>query len=457
MQDRFIKTGLEVHRWPASTPADLTYPFGSNLSPGQMACSQSHVLLWKHIMDNNLPYAFILEDDACFDRNWREKLNQFCDQNTDTLWDAIFLNASESIQPAHTWTKAHEQYLTGGYIVSLRGAQELYNNYKDRVWGPDWMTSRQQLRGHCYSYFPWLIIQEGDESTIGSGVAEDHAKVLRLLNEIQYPLTNYHILTPLRIGVIIPTYKGHLHLLKRCLDCIQAQTRKPDIVAISVSSVQLADVKQIELSFNTYTFPIRLIFTDKIQYAAANRNRTIELIIDEVDIIVCQDSDDEMYPYRLEYTERAFQETNCDFVGSSYTVLLSEFASVAPSLTDYKAYPEALIADPGNPNAPRWDPNIRIIPPPPAYWFHPYYIHDMLIPSGSVLGLIVKPEIQSESRDIHHGQMAFTSNVWKCHQFSELEEDRRREDSIFGRKISLLGFKGTYISTPLVRYHCYDK
>jgi glycosyltransferase involved in cell wall biosynthesis len=302
------------------------------------------------------------------------------------------------------------------------------------------MTSRLQLRGHCYSHFPWLIIQEGDESTIGSGVAEDHAKVLRLLNEVQYPLTNYYIAKPLRIGVIIPTYKGHLHLLKRCLDCIQAQTRQPDVVAISFSSVQYADLKQIELAF--YTFPIRLILTDRVQYAAANRNRAIQLIADDVDVIVCQDGDDEMYPYRLAYTEKAFRETNCDFVASSYTVLLSDAASVPPTMTHYKAYPEALIADPGNIHAPQ---------------FHPYYIHDMLIPSGSVLGLIVRPEIQSENRDIHHGQMAFTPAVWKRHQFSELEVDRRREDSIFGRKISLLGFKGTYISTPLIRYHCYDK
>jgi hypothetical protein len=47
--------------------------------------------------------------------------------------------------------------------------------------------------GHSYSYFPWLIIQEGDESTIGSGVEADHAKVVRCLGEIGYELANYVI------------------------------------------------------------------------------------------------------------------------------------------------------------------------------------------------------------------------------------------------------------------------
>ena len=440
MQDRFTQTGLEVHRWPASTPADLTYPFGPNLSPGQKACSQSHVLLWKHIMDNNLPYAFILEDDACFDNNWREKLNQFCDQTTDPEWDAIFLNASESIQPAHTWTRAHEQYLTAGYIVSLRGAEELYKNYKDMVWGPDWMTSRLQLRGHCYSYFPWLIIQEGDESTIGSGVAEDHAKVLRLLNEVQYPLTNYYIVKPLRIGVIIPTYKRHLSLLKRCLDSIQAQTRRPDVVAISFSNVQYKDLKEIELSF--YSFPIRLIITEKRQNTSVNRNKAIELIVKDVDVIVCMDGDDEMYPERLAWTERAFQETHCDYVGASYIALTSIDSPNKQRITQYHAYADALVADPGNPN---------------AHQFTPYYLDNMLIPSGAVLGLIVRPSISSESRDIHHAHLAFTPAVWNTCKFLEDERYFRVEDSLYGRKISLLGFKGTYISTDLIRYHCYDK
>jgi hypothetical protein len=63
------------------------------------------------------------------------------------------------------------------------------NNYASS----DWMTSRLQMRWNSYSYFPWLIIQEGDESTIGSGVEADHAKVIRCLKEANYSLENYLI------------------------------------------------------------------------------------------------------------------------------------------------------------------------------------------------------------------------------------------------------------------------
>ena len=53
------------------------------------------------------------------------------------------------------------------------------------------MTSRLQLHGHSYSYFPWLIIQEGKDSDIGSNLEADREKVLHCLNKIQYSLDHY--------------------------------------------------------------------------------------------------------------------------------------------------------------------------------------------------------------------------------------------------------------------------
>ena len=50
----------------------------------------------------------------------------------------------------------------------------------------DWMLVNLQKYGNSYSYYPWLIIQEGYESTIGSNVDADHQKVIRCLNEIGY-------------------------------------------------------------------------------------------------------------------------------------------------------------------------------------------------------------------------------------------------------------------------------
>jgi len=141
----------------------------------------------------------ILEDDACFDKDWLLKLEQFSidlsyEPNRLNTWELILLNASEPIyHREHLWTQVEEQFLTGGYIISQRGINAILNMFHPVYSSSDWMTSRLQMRWNSYSYFPWLIIQEGDESTIGSGVEADHRKVLDCLCRINYSLDNYII------------------------------------------------------------------------------------------------------------------------------------------------------------------------------------------------------------------------------------------------------------------------
>ena len=193
MERRFATHKLKVTRWPASTPKTLTDNFAGYLSQLEKACAQSHINIWKHVIQNKLEYAFVLEDDACFDKSWREKLNA----NTidDPEWDIVLLNASEIEYPINTWKRVTEQYLAGGYVVSHKGAQSLLNYFGREFASSDWMTSRLQYSGHTYSYFPWLIIQEGMDSSIrvNTGVDADHEKVLRLLKEVDYSLDNYDV------------------------------------------------------------------------------------------------------------------------------------------------------------------------------------------------------------------------------------------------------------------------
>jgi len=188
---RFQQLDLDVFRWAASTPDTLTERFAGYMNPGQRACAQSHFLIWKHMVAHNLPYAFILEDDAMFDRDWRNRLRQL--DLVEGEWDAVFLNVSEAIDPPHQWALANDQYLTGGYVLSLAGARLLLDMFSGELWGADWMTTRLQTRGRSWSFFPWLIVQEGLESTIGSGVEADHAKVVRLLDNLGYSLTDNYL------------------------------------------------------------------------------------------------------------------------------------------------------------------------------------------------------------------------------------------------------------------------
>lgn len=194
MVERLAYFGLKATRWNASTPTSLVGRFAGYMNPGQRGCAQSHANIWKYMVSERMEYALILEDDACFDYEWLERLDQFAEKvGGPAAWDAVVLNCSEPIVPAFDWTIVQEQYLTGGYILSLGGAERLLKMFSKELWASDWMTTRLQNVGRCWSFFPWLIVQEGQESTIGSGVEADHAKVLRCLNAIDYPLATHYI------------------------------------------------------------------------------------------------------------------------------------------------------------------------------------------------------------------------------------------------------------------------
>lgn len=190
IQQRFQIMDLQVSKWKAYTPDTIFDNFAGYLNPGQKSCSQSHISIWRHIVEKQLDYALVLEDDACFDLLWMDKLNSFQPPQD---WHMIVLNCSEPIQPVFSWECIREQYLTGGYVLSLQGAKQLLQMFSGYFHASDWMTVKLQEYGKSYSYFPWLIIQEGNETTIGSGVDADHQKVLRCLGEINYDLNNYII------------------------------------------------------------------------------------------------------------------------------------------------------------------------------------------------------------------------------------------------------------------------
>jgi glycosyl transferase family 25 len=193
MQRRFRICDLNVTRFIASNGEDLVDTFSEYLNKGQKGCSQSHVLLYKKIIQDNMDYALILEDDACFDKQWREKINEFCEKINDNDWDLVVLNGSEPIIPSFHWVLQNEQYLTAGYIISKKGAKHILDFYRNCFCSSDWMTTRLQLHGHSYCYFPWLIIQEGKDSNIGEQLEADHEKVINCLKNIDYSLDNYII------------------------------------------------------------------------------------------------------------------------------------------------------------------------------------------------------------------------------------------------------------------------
>lgn len=216
----------------------------------------------------------------------------------------------------------------------------------------------------------------------------------------------------MKIGVAIPTYKGHLHVLDRCLTSIENQTRKPDIVSISASSCQnLPDLTK-------YSFPIKFACTPLGQNAAQNRNTAASLLEnDKIDILSFFDGDDEMLPTRLEFIERAFNETSSVLIVHNYVTMRSPSDASTPTLTEYELYPNSVVPTPG-------DVGTHF--------------------SG-----------QLSNRNLHHGHPSVLYHIWQHNKYEEGSNFLFKEDSVFCQRIATKFRECSYIHTELSVYHQY--
>lgn len=230
----------------------------------------------------------------------------------------------------------------------------------------------------------------------------------------------------MRIAVAIPTFNRDIdnRVLRRCLDSIQAQTRKPDLVAISASSCSLQQIAAILPEAGTYTFPIRFQITERRQTAATNRNVLIELLKDfteTTDVVSFFDSDDVMSPLRLEYVERAFQTTACGYVLHDYLKLRTPpSAQVECPVHEFVVFSRAFRPD-GRP-----------------------YCSVSVDPALNVPEVLFGP-----------GHVSVRGDALKTHRYKESVGSILWEDSEFVRDLAYAGYEGSYLHMPLAVYHQY--
>lgn len=189
IQRRLATYGLQATRWQASTPASIDGYSFSNTNPKAKACAVSHFRLWEHCIAQGYEHVLILEDDAVFRKDW---LHLVLEKLSDPTWVAMFLNVSEETT-SNTWVRALGQCLAGAYLLKLPALQWLVATFKPCLHDSDYMTMCLQASAPCITFFPWLVIQQGNESYIQtkSHLDADAAKVRRLLASANYSLDNY--------------------------------------------------------------------------------------------------------------------------------------------------------------------------------------------------------------------------------------------------------------------------
>jgi glycosyl transferase family 25 len=131
---------------------------------GQLGCYDSHMRVWKHVVDNNLPYGVIFEDDADLRPQHVGTIEAAFDQmkKHDPVWDVLFLSRSRRKRPVKR-TITPNLCIPGvswgcfAYVVSLRGAKNLLKRAVPMREALDDYVFKQVPRMRIYAVKPSLF------------------------------------------------------------------------------------------------------------------------------------------------------------------------------------------------------------------------------------------------------------------------------------------------------------
>lgn len=144
------------------------------MSRGVISCTLKHFLALKDIVYNNHEYAVIMEDNMITGDNVPERLNLYINQLNQLYpdWDILFDNEwennekyrykeSEIKEGIYVYPKSNEygEQFFGGtklaqfYLIRLKGAKKLYENYLPFNNAPDWHMDELFRKLNIKSYW----------------------------------------------------------------------------------------------------------------------------------------------------------------------------------------------------------------------------------------------------------------------------------------------------------------
>jgi len=92
---------------------------------GEQGCTLSHLNLWKHIIEKEIPKAIVFEDDLRFHSQWTDLANMYFEKTPDDFH--ILYLGSQIEHPTEHEILQVPVYCTHAYVISYEGAKVLYN------------------------------------------------------------------------------------------------------------------------------------------------------------------------------------------------------------------------------------------------------------------------------------------------------------------------------------------
>lgn len=103
------------------------------ISEGEIACYLSHYCLWKQVVQQDLPYLMVFEDDIYFSENTEHLLNNldwlpgdFDVVKLETMYCRVMIDKGIDLTSKHKLCQMRSSHMgMAGYIISQKGAKKL--------------------------------------------------------------------------------------------------------------------------------------------------------------------------------------------------------------------------------------------------------------------------------------------------------------------------------------------
>jgi hypothetical protein len=125
-QEQFDAVGLDVEFFRASD-GKLEAPEKIFISKSEWGCADSHIRIWKDIIENGYETALVFEDDVVLDPNFVSKLDEIMNELPPD-WDFVNLGNDPNLSISfgkHTETvHIGKSLLTHAYLIRLKRARK---------------------------------------------------------------------------------------------------------------------------------------------------------------------------------------------------------------------------------------------------------------------------------------------------------------------------------------------
>lgn len=168
----------------------------ASLTPGEIGCFESHRTVWKTLVDENIPAAIVLEDDIVLasdlsDLDFDVLADQPCDlvklDQDNILHDTRLYGTAKTPCGAgrHVVRMLGDEFCTGGYFITLSGAQKLLGASRHYFAPVDRFMYDQDSKAFA-SLTAWkledaaivqtraLFPEEGDDDSISAARSSGH-------------------------------------------------------------------------------------------------------------------------------------------------------------------------------------------------------------------------------------------------------------------------------------------